>query len=821
RTLLAVAAIIIGTFLVTSNMMVHFTDSGPQTLLSIGPERDPVNVGEVFVVSANISCVSGLKEWKMDIRWDPSIIELNVSDALPVEEGSFFKAFGITTIFSYSDYVAGSGNLSTVKCYINQTMSNGVTGSGTLLRLRFKAVAPGTTLIEFSDSKLSSFGVASAPITHNRPAGNVTVESIPTNHDIAVEFDPPSNLLKSSQIMLNGTVRNLGNTAEHRVNLSLYVDNSQTNTTEIAELAADSQCGFELEWIGATEGSHNVTVYALPVAGESNSSNNAVKKTIYVGTAVLHDLAISFEPALPRSASLGDLVYIEAIVQNNGTSSEEGLEAAILVNSQQVNRSVIRLAVGESYGLSYQLNITSRLSYNVTAFVTTVVGELDTINNREESTIKVVDSSEKLKILVVSDDDGKNSVGYKRGTSLPEFESILQSASLEHDIWIESAQGHPPLDLLKTYDLVIWTCGDIADYNTKMPDTTDGLALMDYQDQGGNILLEGQRSCYGRYYRLDFFAGSTLHVNYQTSNNVAPLKVTDAEHPLVMGLPSKIPWSMQPLDGADGVYPKDGASKILAFDDAFIESGAVIAYNGANEGAGSVVVLTFPIYWLNTTYRNPLIYNSVYWLTRQGIGAVYGKIVNAPPESVYFVYSDPDEIGARATYDAAAGTSILSLCKNPQYQGFTKTSDWFLPSGCVNSTRAADSIFVLIGRPGDLIATRYFEEMGLSPIRSARNATHYLLLDASNATVAAADATAVDLGLEDLMIIQTFKSEGNTILVLYGFNWRGTWAAGLHFSALITANPQEYSESFCVLSWEDSTGDGVPQQFEVQRLQTS
>jgi hypothetical protein len=302
---------------------------------------------------------------------------------------------------------------------------------------------------------------------------------------------------------------------------------------------------------------------------------------------------------------------------------------------------------------------------------------------------------------------------------------------------------------------------------------------------------------------------------------VAPLKVTDADHPLVMGLPSKIPWSMQPLDGADGVYPKDGASKILAFDDSFIESGAVIAYSGANEGAGSIVVLTFPIYWLNETYRNPLICNSVYWLSRQGIGVLSGKIVNAPPESVYFIYSDPDVIGARATYDAAAGTSIFSLCKNSQYQGFMKTSDWFLPSGCVNSTRATGFIFVLIGQPSNLAATGYYEEMGLSPIRSARNATHYLLLDASNAIIAAADAAAVDQGLEDLIIIQTFKSEGNTMLILYGFNWRGTWAAGLYFSELITASPQDYSESFCVLRWEDSTGDGVPQQFEIHRLQIS
>jgi hypothetical protein len=702
-----------------------------------------------------------------------------------------------------------------VKCYINQTQSNGVTGSGTLLWLRFKAVGAGTTLIEFSDSKLSSSGAVSAPITHNRLAGSVTVESIATNHDIAVEFDPPSNLLKSSQIMLSGTVQNLGYVAESGVNVLLYVDDSLIDTTEIAELAADSQCGFELEWIGATEGSHNVTVYALHVAGESNSSNNVVKKTIYVGTAVLHDLAISFEPPLPRSASLGDLVYIDAIVQNNGTSSEENLEAAILVNSQQVNRSLIRLAVGESYGLSYQLDITSRLSYDVAAFVTTVTGEVDIDNNRKEARIQVVDSSERLTILVVSDDDGKNSVGYKRGTSLPEFESILESVDYEYDVWRESVQGHPSSDFLEQYDLVIWTCGDSVHSSMNAPDQTDCAMLEEYFRQGGDIIIEGQRVTFHRYYGFDSLATHVLHTNYIDSHQTASLKVTSPTHQVARGLPSNVYWALEPLGGADGVYEMDGAERVVSYNDA-AQEGAVLTYNGAAEGDGSVVLFTFPLYWIQMDYSTTLVNNSIEWVTRFGMDIAGGRMLNSAPDSVYFVYTDPDTIDAAATFDAAAGAMVYSLCQNSQYQGFTNTQDWFLPLGSVNEAKINNSIIVVFGNADNSLVTRYYEDSCLSPVTTSANSTCFLLQSNSEETIAAIDKTEVCSGSEDLITIQSFRAGSNIMIIMHGFSWRGTWATGIYFAQKMAKSLNDYDKPFYIISWCDENQDRVPQLREMQ-----
>jgi hypothetical protein len=420
------------------------------------------------------------------------------------------------------------------------------------------------------------------------------------------------------------------------------------------------------------------------------------------------------------------------------------------------------------------------------------------------------------KILVVSNDVGANPVGYKRGTSFPEFETALNMSAHAFDVWMISAQGHPSLSLLQQYSLVIWTCGDFNDYSNKVPSKTDTDTLEKYLDQGGNIMIEGQRVSWYRF-EHDNFSMTVLHATHLTSGENAPLLVVDTTHPVTKNLQLNLTWGMDPADGACGVAPVNGGQEVIVFGDKF-RRGAVTVFDGAEKGVGSVVFCSFPLYWLPLDEKNALITNSVNWLTRFGLGIVGGRIVNAPARSVYFVYTNPDEAEASATFDAASGAMVYSLCPAPQCQGFVSNERWFLSSGAINRNEINNSIIVITGNSRYQPATEYYEATKSAVVKSSENSTHYMLQDSVGKTLATMPKTDVESGSRDLVVIQTFKDDDNTILILYGFSWRGTWAAGMYFAEKVAKNLMDYPDSYYVLQWKDVTQDGVPQMSEIETL---
>ncbi len=87
-------------------------------------------------------------------------------------------------------------------------------------------------------------------------------------------------------------------------------------------------------------------------------------------------------------------------------------------------------------------------------------------------------------VLLVVDDDGDD---YFDGTSEQAFTHILNNSVYRYDIWRESEIGRPSLDVLETYHLVVWTCGD---YYDGALDSEDALTLEQYVDKRGNHLRE-------------------------------------------------------------------------------------------------------------------------------------------------------------------------------------------------------------------------------------------------------------------------------------------------------------------------------------------
>jgi subtilisin family serine protease len=323
---------------------------------------------------------------------------------------------------------------------------------------------------------------------------------------------------------------------------------------------------------------------------------------VWAGSRYKHDLSVSL--VAPGFLKPGDSTLLEATVYNIGLENENNVELQLLIDNTIVDSVVIpELDVGSSYTLSYPWTPTVEETYEVEAYAPPVPGEEYTGNNTISKTVNVQVLPD---TLIVSDDDA---FSYVHGTSLPEFESALTAAGQDYFEWKESTMGHPPLEFLTMFKLVIWTCGD---YWSWAVDPTDAETLEAYLAQGGNIILEGEDIGFNHY--SDNFMVNVAHAIYQVDDTGAPgLTVTDPTHPVTQGLPTTFSWLQNPPYD-DGVTPTNGGFEVIQYTGTSWT--AVTVFDGEGTGYGSVVYYAFPIYCLGQSERDMLVINSANWITR-------------------------------------------------------------------------------------------------------------------------------------------------------------------------------------------------------------
>ena len=117
-------------------------EPGTEYTLSMGVgytfSQTPIHTGDTFTLDIRAEDVSDLAGWQFDIAFDPDILE-----AVDTTEGDFLKMDGGNTLFQSGsiDNVAGKiGGLSTIRL-----STQGVTGTGTVLQVTFKAKSAGET----------------------------------------------------------------------------------------------------------------------------------------------------------------------------------------------------------------------------------------------------------------------------------------------------------------------------------------------------------------------------------------------------------------------------------------------------------------------------------------------------------------------------------------------------------------------------------------------------------------------------------------------------------------------------------------------------
>lgn len=124
------------------------------TVLSLGPkstssaEAKRVRVGDTFTLHFNTEDVTNLAGWQFDIAFDPVILE-----AIDISEGDFLKSDGESTFFQEGKIDNAVGKITG---FSGARLAGGVSGTGTLLSVKFAAKAFGENTLTLSNVQLGS-----------------------------------------------------------------------------------------------------------------------------------------------------------------------------------------------------------------------------------------------------------------------------------------------------------------------------------------------------------------------------------------------------------------------------------------------------------------------------------------------------------------------------------------------------------------------------------------------------------------------------------------------------------------------------------------
>jgi hypothetical protein len=203
-----------------------------------------------------------------------------------------------------------------------------------------------------------------------------------------------------------------------------------------------------------------------------------------------------------------------------------------------------------------------------------------------------------------------------------------------------------------------------------------------------------------------------------------------------------------------------------------------------------------------------------------------GLVIAAGANQAYFVYADPNRMTrAVATYDVAAGSLVYGLCQNTQIQGFD-TNAACVSQGASDKGRLllSNKTVLMFGGPSPHWCVDYLQKQGLTPVSSFAQAvggvTHYRFVVTNTSTVLVDVTQSINFQNEDYFVIMALKdAQNNTIFISYGFDWKGTWGAGIYLKAM-SSNLTAYSNQYYVFHWVDSSHDGVPQAGEMTQVAT-
>lgn len=201
--------------------------------------------------------------------------------------------------------------------------------------------------------------------------------------------------------------------------------------------------------------------------------------------------------------------------------------------------------------------------------------------------------------------------------------------------------------------------------------------------------------------------------------------------------------------------------------------------------------------------------------------------LQAASNQAYFVYGDPHRMTqAVATYDVAAGSTVYGMCAAAQVPCFdTDSTVVSQASADMGRLLLSEKTALMFGGPNPNLAVRYLEQQRLTPLyfQAIANSTGTYLKFVESATgniKVNVLASSYNSEHEDYFMLESLVDANfNHVFISYGFDWKGTWAAGLYLKAQYY-NLQNFPNAYYIFHWVDTNGNGIPEPTEITQTAT-
>ena len=244
-----------------------------------------IHTGDTFTLDILAEDVLDMAGWQFDIAFDPTVLE-----AVNVSEGNFLKTGGATTFFQGGSINNAAGKITGLNSA--RLSAQGVTGTGTLLQVNFKAKSGGETKLELQNFQ---FGTVTGALI---PAG-------PHEITIAVEGQlATGDVNRDGQVSILDLIlvsQQLGK----RVPANSPVDVNSDGVVSILDL------------IFVSQGIGNTTAPAAPAAGTEGIDPAAIEA--WIAQARLEDDgSLAFKQGIENlQALLASLIPEETALHRN------------------------------------------------------------------------------------------------------------------------------------------------------------------------------------------------------------------------------------------------------------------------------------------------------------------------------------------------------------------------------------------------------------------------------------------------------------------------------------------------------------------------
>jgi len=237
--------------------------------LYVDPSTTLTSVGDIVSVNITISDVSDLAGWEFKLYYLSS--ELNGTS---IVEGPFLKQGGSTyfDIINFTDNYNSTHGLAWATCVLLGEYP-GVTGSGVLAAISFKAKQSGTSPLHLVDTLLVDSQPEPQPIPHTVLNGIVFILS----HNVAITNVTSSKTVVGQEltVKIDVNVVNQGNFTE-TFNITAYANTTLIDTLLNITLTSGNSTTITFTWntTDVAKGNYTIKAYSNPVARETDLEDN-------------------------------------------------------------------------------------------------------------------------------------------------------------------------------------------------------------------------------------------------------------------------------------------------------------------------------------------------------------------------------------------------------------------------------------------------------------------------------------------------------------------------------------------------------------------